>query len=71
MMASYRPRTGHHWFDVLTNLRCEAGISRADLAAKCEVTPGFIAEVEQGVKAVPQHVLDQYGKIAESLRRGP
>ena len=70
-MARYKPRTGLRWNDTLTNIRCAAGISRAELAATCGVGPGFIGEVETGRKCIPQHVLDQYGKIAESLRREP
>jgi transcriptional regulator with XRE-family HTH domain len=70
-MARYKPRTGNHWYDVLTNLRCEAGISRAELAASCGVSPGWIAEIERGSKGIPQHVLNQYGRLAESLRKTP
>ena len=69
-MARYKPRTGHRWNDTLTNIRCAAGVSCAELAATCEVSREVIYEVEKGRRHIPQHVLDQYGKIAESLRRG-
>ena len=68
-MARYKPRKGGHWFDVLTNLRCDAGVSRAELAATSGVNYAFIYEVERGERHISQHVLDEYGKIAESLRR--
>ena len=66
-MARYKPRKGDHWYDALTNIRCEAGISRAELAATCEVTYAVIYDVERGSKYPPQDVLDQYWKEIDVL----
>ena len=68
-MARYRPRRTNHWYDVLCNIRCEAGLSRAELAAALELSYDTIYEIEQGRRSPAQNILDAYGVLAEGRRR--
>jgi len=68
-MARYRPRPGVHWWDTLTNIRCEAGLSRAELAASLDVHYSTIYSIEKGHQTPSQAVLDWYGVLAEGRRR--
>ena len=67
-MARYRPRSGTHWNDCLTNIRCEAGVSRAELAASVGVDPSTVWRVEQGEHGPSQELLDAYGLLANQER---
>ena len=69
-MARYRPRPRPgHWFDTLANIRCEAGVSRADLAAQVGVDKSTIWRVETGEQRPSQAVLDAYGEMAKKENR--
>ena len=68
-MAHYRPRRTSHWWDVLCNVRCEAGLSRRELAARVGVHYSTIYEIEQGYQRPSQAALNSYGALAEGLRR--
>ena len=67
-MAKYRPRSGTHWNDCLTNIRCEAGVSRRELADMAGVSYDTIYEVETGNRSPNQAVIDAFGRLAEGLR---
>ena len=68
-MARYRPRQGLRWYDTLTNIRCEAGVSRTDLAARAGLDPSTIWRVETGAQGPSQGLLDAYGLLANQQRR--
>ena len=64
-MARYRPRKGNHWYDTLTNIRCEAGVSRKELAARAGLDPSTVWRVETGEQPPDQGLLDAYGELAK------
>ena len=65
-MARYRPRPHPgRWFDTLCNIRCEAGVSRAELAAQAGVDKSTIWRIEMGEWPPSQAVITEYGKLAE------
>ena len=68
-MARFRPRKGLRYWDTLTNIRCEAGVSRAEMAAMTGVDPSTIYSIEKGYQTPSQAVLDAYGKMASQQRR--
>ena len=65
-MARYHTRSGGHpWHYTLTNIRCEAGVSRKELAAKAGVHPSTVWRVETGEQPPSQGLLDAYGELAK------
>ena len=69
-MARYRFRAGIKWYDTLTNIRCDAGVSRKDLAARAGVDPSTVWRVEAGEWPASQELLNVYGELARR-RTGP
>ena len=68
-MARYHTRSGGHpWHYTLTNIRCEAGVSRKEMAAKAGVPPSTVWRVEKGEQPPSQELLNLYGELAR--RRG-
>lgn len=68
-MVRYKPRAGIHWFDALCNIRCEAGMSRAELAAMVELSAYTIGAVERGEQQPSQALVDAYGRLARQQER--
>ena len=50
---------------VLQTLREGAGMTQRDLAAKAKVTPGYVAQIEMGMKKNPS--LDVLKRLARAL----
>ena len=50
---------------VLQTLREGAGMTQRDLAAKAKVTPGYVAQIEMGMKKNPS--LDGLKRLARAL----
>jgi transcriptional regulator with XRE-family HTH domain len=50
---------------VIQTLRQGAGMTQRDLAAKAKVTPGYIAQIELGMKKNPS--LDVLRRLARAL----
>jgi len=63
-MAAYRPRKSLHYWDTLTNIRCEAGVTRAKLAASVDVDRSTIWRIETGEIRPSQVILNAYGALA-------
>jgi XRE family transcriptional regulator of biofilm formation len=50
---------------VIQRLRDDKGMTQRDLAAKAKVTPGYIAQLEMGLKKNPS--LDVLQRLAKAL----
>ena len=68
-MARYRSRSGLHYWDTLTNIRCDAGVSRAELAASVGVSYSTVYDIEQGRRSPTQSILDAYGRLARETAK--
>jgi len=68
-MARYHFENSTPWYKTLANIRCEAGISRADLAAVVGCDKSTVWRVEHGEQPPSQELIDAYGALARKRMR--